>query len=163
MKYRITAADLLSLIVRPTLRWLGEKYATHEAEVLLIAIAIQESRLAARRQQPSGPARSYWQIEPQTAKAVYLKWGTGQRALDKLGLRPVTLLIAKEQMEWSEVGSCIIARGILYLDSKPLPWVGNEDAAWDYYANRTWRPGKPRHNAWQQSYSTAMDAVALAE
>jgi hypothetical protein len=161
----MTPRLLLMLTVQPALAWLGPRYASREAEALLLAIAHQESRCAARRQKPAGPARSWWQIESQTAHAVISKWSDGRSRLKDLGaLTSVGLPGGQYDLstwvECSELAACIIARGLLWLEPSPLPALGDQQGAWKYYAERTWRPGKPHPETWPDAYEQAMDAVA---
>lgn len=149
---------LLDLVVRPTLDWLGPTYASDEAKVLLLAIAEQESLCAFRCQTPSGPARSFWQIEPHTARAVYDKWPRGREALRQLDV-PRPSLSPDEWLRWNDQAACVIARGILRLEPTPLPRLGDEGGAWRYYNDRCWRPGKPRPEAWPGSYRRAFQAL----
>jgi hypothetical protein len=143
------------MVIRPTLGWLGEAYATPEREVMLLAIPIQESGLAARFQGNRGPARSYYQIEMRTAGIVMAKWPDVRR-LDELGL---TFADYPSWLPWSDVGACAIACGIMALEPSPLPAVGDEAGAWTYYTAKTWRPGKPRRDDWHAAYQAAVDVV----
>lgn len=160
----MTPRQLLLLTVRPALAWLGPRYASREAEVMLLAVAQQESRIVWRRQQPAGPARSWWQAEPPTVMSVLSKWEHGRQRLKDLGvLNGVGLPSDHEIMTWiecSEVAACIVARGILWLDQAPLPALGDEAGAWACYADRCWRPGKPHPETWPAAYHNALDATA---
>lgn len=157
----MTPATLLSLVVRPTLAWLGPPYASREAEVMLLAIAGQESRCCYRRQLPTGPARSWWQVEPQTAVAIWRKWPDGKAKLEDLGWEAEEMATMPHYcLRWSEVGSCVIARGILWLEPSPLPAIGDQQDAWTYYAERCWRPGKPKPETWAEHYAAAIEATA---
>lgn len=147
----MTPAALNRLIVQPVLAELDWPQVEERA-VLLIAIAVQESGLKSRRQVPYGPASSWWQIEPATC-------------LDCLGrCKPVRDLWADlglkryEVLEFSDIGACAIAAGILRLTPGKLPELGDERAAWDYYL-KAWRPGKPGPAWWPVSYEMAMGAV----
>lgn len=56
-------------VIRPTLKRLGRAYASPAAEELLLATAVHESDgLKYLRQRGGGPARSFFQIEPATAR-----------------------------------------------------------------------------------------------
>lgn len=161
----MTPRQLLEVTVRPGLAWLGPGYGSREAEVMLLAIAQQESRIGARRQVPTGPARSWWQAEPQTVAAVLAKWDWGRQRLKGLGLLNAVGLPAGPHdlatiVELSELAACIVARGLLWLDPAPLPALGDRDAAWTCYAERTWRPGRPRPETWPACYAAALAATA---
>ncbi len=154
---------LLRLIIRPTLSELAlydtKQYLTsREAEVLLLAIAIQESSLQHRRQ-IRGPARSFWQIEPPTYKDTLLRYTPLLMFVNDLeiGVNTVnTAIDASYAMRYNDALACACARGILRLNPKPLPDVGDEDGAWDYYLE-SWRPGKPRPGSWHQAYEGSLD------
>lgn len=147
---------LLRMVIRPTLQELS-RYDTrpgldsHEAQVLLLAIAIQESALA-HREQIRGPARSWWQIEPPTANDILSRYS------------PITPFVREvyptsrrlnETITHNDNVACAIARGILRLQPGMLPAIGSVDAAWDYYI-ASWRPGRPRKEKWLENYTEAV-------
>lgn len=150
----MTPRDLLQVCIRPTLAWLGEPYASPAAERFLVAVAVQESGLRHRRQQPQGPARSFFQLEPQTVRAVLEKWPLAAERWMDLGLWSVTYEMA---VEFNDPAACIIARGIMWLDPHPIPTT--EVEAWQWYAMDTWRPGKPRPEKWSASWAAACEAT----
>ena len=51
---------------------------------------------------------------------------------------------------------------LLWTDPRPLPRIGEVQAAWDYYI-RNWRPGKPHPKSWAPLYAQAMEDVQHAE
>lgn len=160
----MTPRQLLLLTVRPALAWLGPRYASREAEVMLLAIAQQESHIAWRRQHPAGPARSWWQAEPPTVAGVVAKWDYGRDRLKALGLLNTVGLPAGPHdlptiVELSELAACIVARGILWLEPSPLPPIGDVVGSWAYYVDRTWRPGKPHPETWPEAYHGAIEAT----
>lgn len=152
----MTPTVLRDVIIAPTCAQLG-KWATPavarricsaEASDLLLAIAIQESGLRWREQQPDGgPARSWWQIEPQTWESVVKQWDLAARLIGSLrGAKAAR----GPFMAYCDSAACAVARGILWLDPAPLPFVRDDDA-WEYYL-RTWRPGAyTRGNADQRA------------
>lgn len=156
----MTPSDFLTFTIEPCLRWLGGRYDSREARVLMIAIAAQESRITYRRQLGGGPARSYFQIEPQTCKAVIAKWPPAIPALRQLNIEPFqTTAKTQNWLEFNDFGACLIARGILAMDPLRLPEIGDEDGAWEYYCVRTWRPGKPHRHTWGGCYEQARAVV----
>lgn len=50
-------------IIEPALLLLPAKMESPQAVVMLLAIGLQESRFAYRRQMRNGPAKSFWQAE----------------------------------------------------------------------------------------------------
>lgn len=145
----LQAQDLLAGVIRPALELLNEPYDSSEAEVLLVAIALQETKLKDRFQVGGGPAMSFWQIEPPTAYRTVAKWPAGAAVLANLELSTNDLM---SWLPWSELGACIVARGILWLEPSPLPDVPNPSAGWQYYAEKCWRPGKPHPELWSDHY-----------
>ncbi len=54
--------------------------------------------------------------------------------------------------------ACAFARLLLFTDPRPLPALGNPQAAWDYYV-RNWRPGKPHRDTWDALYAKALATI----
>lgn len=162
----MTPADLLRLTVRPVLVWMGEPYASAEAELMLLAIAGQESGCSVRAQR-GGSALGLWQFEWSGVRGLAgpdaKLAGEAARFCCPLGAPPEPmvgevhrLLGTNDQM------ACVVARLLLWSDPYPLPKVGEEDKAWSLYL-RLWRPGRPRPEAWTASYAAAFHAVAGPE
>ena len=155
-------ATLLRLIIRPTLSELT-RYDTKpgltnpEAELLMVAIAIQESGIRYRRQ-INGPARSFWQIEPPTYHDTLLRYTPLQVFADNIDLGMSTPIDASYALRYNDALGCACARGILRLNPKPLPAIGDEAEAWKYYLEN-WHPGKPRPDEWALSYWKAYDSA----
>lgn len=166
-----------SLIIGPTLSELTAfdkkpGLDSSQADVMMLAIAIQESGLKARRQMPKGPARGYWQIEPPTAIDTLIRYRPARDFCTAIGIKIPTLSevggelkkyasAVKEfqsALEWNDSAAGAIARGILRLDKKPLPAVGDEADAWSCYL-RCWRPGNERPEKWPLAYELAMEAL----
>ena len=155
------------LFVVPALRWMAE--ATGEARLsspqaccMLLAIGAQESGWCDRRQKSGGPGRSCYQIETNTALAVLDKWPAGRRLWGELfPKRSISPAHVREAVELSEVGATLIARGILWLDPNRLPAVdpAEEAYAWWLYAERAWKPGKPRPEFWDGNWRRAVETT----
>src|SRR5262249_49562675 len=60
-------------------------------------------------------------------------------------------------LPFSDTLACGFARLLLFTDPYPLPTT--EDAGWDAYCGRLWRPGKPSRERWASSYRAALEAV----
>jgi hypothetical protein len=131
-----------------------------QAEVMLLAIAGQESNLE-HRFQVHGPARGYWQFERGGGLAGVMSHNATRAimrdALDALGI-PTFSENAWAALPYSELLQVTAARCLLYTDPAPLPEVGDEQLAWAYYL-RNWRPGKPHGDAWANHYRAALQAV----
>lgn len=131
------------------------------ARVLVMAIAGQESEWEHRRQ-IGGPARSYWQFEQWGAVNGVLSHPASSDRARKVCAAldiPSDVPTVYEAMAWNDRLAVTMARLLLWTDPAPLPGIGSQQAAWDYYL-RTWRPGKPHPETWPERYATAMDVVA---
>ena len=132
---------------------------TPEIRTLLMAIAGQETRWAARVQGGDGPAHSYWQFESEGVAGVMER--EGPRLIGVCALLDINPAYAFDAMIYNDTLACTIARLNLWLDPAPLPSMGDITGAWQYYV-RNWRPGKPDETRWPGSYRTAQDAVGAA-
>jgi hypothetical protein len=155
-------------VVRPGLRFMAgtlgnPRMDTPEAELLLLAIALQESG-ARHRAQIKGPARGYWQFERGGGFAGILAHArTGpliHTLIDELNLSADADELW-QALPQSELLQTCFARMLLWSDNAPLPAVGDKDAAWAVYL-RNWRPGKPSRDRWDASYQGALDVVKAA-
>jgi hypothetical protein len=135
---------------------------TPEAEVMLIAIGLQESELIERRQivagQPIGTAKGLWQFEfnggvkgvvTHLESKDLMKWVARRR---KVEWDPYKIWDA---LEHDDVFAAAAARLLLYTDTKPLPKIDQSVEAWDYYL-RVWKPGKPHPGRWDTNYLLAL-------
>jgi hypothetical protein len=134
-----------------------------EAELLLLAIALQESGCT-HRAQIKGPARGYWQFErgggfggilahPRTGPLI-------KTLIDELDL-PGDADELWQALPQSELLQTCFARLLLWSDNAPLPAIGAKDTAWAIDL-RNWRPGKPGRDRWDVSYQGALDVVKAA-
>lgn len=153
-------AHCLSLAIDPALWLLPSGMTSLEARAMLVAIAMQESALGARRQKPSGPARSYWQFE-RIGVAGVLSHPSSKGHLvhvcEALDVAPEVDVIHKA-IEWQDVLAAACARLLLWTLPSALPGEFAPDVAWHQY-ERAWRPGKPRPAKWPASYATGWQAV----
>jgi hypothetical protein len=138
----------------------GRDLGGAQAEVLLLAIAGQESNLE-HRFQVRGPARGYWQFERGGGLAGVMSHKASatimRDALDELGIG-TAYEAAWAALPYSELLQVTAARCLLWTDPAPLPEVGDEQEAWHYYL-RNWRPGKPHCDVWPTHYRAALQAV----
>lgn len=137
--------------------------ASTPAEAMLIAIALQESKCAARHQGGKGPARGFWQFETGGIAGVQKHRSTAvctRGVLAALCYSPT--LPAPEvrlAIEHNDVLACAFARLLLWTLPMPLPATRDDgDRGWAQYIDG-WRPGKPRPNTWPGNYSRAWNAV----
>lgn len=127
------------------------------ARVILAAIGYQESGYQVRIQYGNGPARSYWQFERGGIKGVMLHKASARLAMEiceKRGVDFNSELIWKA-METDDVIGAAFARLLMYTDPFPLP--DNQAEAWDMYAKRLWRPGKPHPDKWPASWAFGLE------
>lgn len=151
--------DLLgTYVIAPTFALLGPRYAGPSAEVMLHAIALQESALEHRRQ-VRGPARGWWQFEQGGGVAGVLSHPASRDKAREvcavLGYTPAAAAV-HAAIEHNDLLACAFARLLLYTDPRPLP--RDAEDGWDYYL-RNWRPGKPHPSRWGACWNRAQGAV----
>lgn len=151
----------------PALAVLPKHLDSDKARVLLLAIGLQESRLTMRRQMLDGPARGLWQFEPGSKASKGGVWGVylHSQTMELLrvlcrsrsvGFEPRSIWTA---IETDDVLAAGLARLLIWTDPKPLPAVDDEVGAWELYANRCWRPGKPHPETWPDCHKQAREYV----
>lgn len=143
---------------------LPARMTSPQAEVMLLAIGLQESRFEHRRQLGNGPARSFWQAEQGGGMVAGLLSYHDDNVRDLVrglcavrGVAPV----AREvwlAIEHDDVLAAALARLLLFTDPARLPALGDADGAWQLYL-RTWRPGKPHPQTWPELYAQALAVV----
>jgi hypothetical protein len=161
----MTPEAFLAQVIDPSLDLLsgmtGKDMGTHEARVQLLAIALIETRLIYRKQ-TRGPARGRWQFErgggTKGVMTHAASSGPAQILCKSLDI-PWDEAAIFEALAWNDTLSCCFARLLLYTDPDPLPDLGDEEAAWEYYI-ANWRPGKPQKAQWAKQYGIAYDALA---
>lgn len=138
---------------------LGDKYSSPDAELLLAAIAFQESNFKYRKQ-INGPARGLWQFERNGGVRGVMKHPStavmALRVCIKLKIEP-TYTAVYEALATNDILAAAFARLLLYTDPRPLPT--NQNDAWEYYI-RNWRPGKPHPQRWAASWEAAKNLLA---
>lgn len=156
----ISPADCTRLILTPTLALLPPRMDTPEARVMLLAIALQESRLAHRRQ-IRGPARGLWQFERAGGVRGVLEHRASRghaRSLCTVRACAPTAPAVYQQIEHDDILAAGFARLLLWTDPDPLPRMGDDDGAWALYAS-TWRPGRPHPQTWPGLYRQALSTI----
>lgn len=132
------------------------KFNSAEARQLLVSIALQESLLTYRDQLESpggkdlvvGPALGLWQNEQGTRSSRGGVWGAMLHPASEPWLRKVCEAAGvpfDARSIWlatkgDDAFACAVARLLIFTDAAPLPVVGAEELAWQYYV-RVWRPG----------------------
>jgi hypothetical protein len=151
---------VLEHAVNPALAYLPATMRSDAARRMLLAIGRQESGFATRRQYGDGPARGLWQFERGGVLGVMHHSATGRYAFEfceALG-QPWGSSGILAALEHDDVLAAGFARLLLWTDPSPLPAIGDEDAAYEYYV-RNWRPGKPSRLRWAGSYPAAVETV----
>lgn len=140
---------------------------TREARVMLAAIGLQESRFTHRRQMGGGPARGFWQFELGSRLLGGGVWGVFKHKASSYWLHQLCEArgcafdppAIYQRIEHDDVLAAGVARLLLFTDPKRLPSIGDAEGAWELYAKRTWRPGKPHRQTWDAFYRRAVDFV----
>ena len=167
----MTPELLLKTAIIPALGMLDSTLDTPAARALLIAIALQESGLKARRQileagkpwweSKPGAANSFWQFERDGGvRGVLRHPGASAIVLPVLAdlLYPPDPYAVHEAIIHNDVLACVLARALLYSVPDALPGLHETAKSWDYYVG-AWRPGKPHPEVWPENYRIAWEAV----
>lgn len=162
----MTPGLALRHIIDPNLRALAELGApcpiSDSARTMLLAIAMQESGLAHRRQ-VRGPARGWLQFEAGGVAGVlaHVACRPWLRVALDAWLLPTTAFALHATLEWSDTAAVWLARALLWADPAPLPPPSPESVGISYsYYIRLWRPGRPHPEAWPGHWERACRAVA---
>lgn len=156
-------------------------YDTQAVRLLLLTIGLQESRFTSRRQLisktvegkkvvvPEGPAIGFWQFELGNPTSRGGVWGVlnhfrvgpiAKKFCQDLGVKPDTETVWRA-LENNDVLAAGFARLLLLSDAKAVPKIGDVQGAWDCYAARTWRPGKPHRETWDAFYAQARKELGV--
>lgn len=137
---------------------LPARFNSRQANVMLVAIGLQESRFQ-HRKQIGGPAHGFWQFERGGGVKGVLAHASTKRyahaACDIRGVNPSAADVYN-LLPTDDLLAAAFARLLLWSDPHPLP-VDTADA-WAYYL-RTWRPGKPHRHTWDALYRQALELV----
>lgn len=166
----MTLSEIRAQAIKPVLALLPARMSSPEAEVMLLAIGLQESRFEHRRQlvgsppRSSGPAKSFWQAEEGGGMVSGLLRYHDDRVRDLAvglcavrGVEPAPRALW-DAIEQDDVLAAGLARLLLWTDPGRLPRLGDADGAWQLYV-RTWRPGKPHRSTWTDLYELALAEV----
>ena len=166
----MTLHEIRDRAITPALALLPARMSSPEAEVMLLAIGLQESRFQHRRPlvgsppRPTGPAKSFWQAELGGGMVSGLLRYHDDRVRDlAVGLCAVRGVDPSPRAVWDaierdDVLAAGLARLLLWTDPARLPALGDADGAWQLYV-RTWRPGKPHRSTWPALYGQALAEV----
>lgn len=172
-------AQVQSTIIEPCYLhgFLPQQMDSWESRVLLLAIGGTESNFEHRDQLDHrglpgviGPACGFWQFE--LGNPAKMRNGVsgvmGHQAarywlhravsIADLPFEPRAVWAALTKPEF-DLLACALARLLLFTDPYKLPALGDEQGAWNLYAKRTWRPGKPHRERFARWYSEALRLV----
>lgn len=156
----MTPAVFRDVALRPALRLLPPAMTSIEAEAILLAIALQESRLVYRKQ-ILGPARGYLQFERNGGVMGVLSHPKTYRhaaalcaALDV----QANASAVYEALIYQDVLAAGFGRLLLWTVPGRLPTRDEADRAWSQYI-AGWRPGKPHPQTWNECWARAWAAV----
>ncbi|MBK9427324.1 MAG: hypothetical protein IPN63_08030 [Gammaproteobacteria bacterium] len=168
----MTPELLLKTAIIPALGMLDSKLDTPAARAMLIAIALQETGLRARRQMleardhwwesKPGKGHGFWQFERDGAtRGVMVRHAAASAivlpVIDAL-LYPRDPYAVHEALIHNDVLACVLARALLYSVPDALPGPNDPEKGWVQYVS-AWRPGKPHVEPWANNYRTAWATV----
>jgi len=154
----VTPQSALALAIDPALRLLPDRMTSRPAKVLVLAIALQESRLK-YRVQIGGPARGYWMFESGGGVAGVLRHHASKPHIESVceALNyPPSVNVCYRAIEHNDVLAAAFARLLLWTLPQALPTSAAR--SWDYYLE-AWRPGRPHPEPWAALYAQAQAAV----
>ena len=117
----IDLTQLVQHVIVPTLRLLDTKVPfTRDAAALLAYTAVAESDARYVAQKPSGPALSFWQIEPNTFDDI-VRWAFARGMEDRLRRLACGSLLTPTQLPGNLYLACAIARLVYRRAPEPIP------------------------------------------
>ena len=166
-----TLSRIREQAIRPALALLPARMSGQQAEVLLLAIGLQESLLIHQRQ-IRGPARGLWQFEQDGGTAGVLSHvqtrDLAAQVCRARGVTPTPAAVQEALAGEDDVLDAALARLLLWTDRPPLPALHDVEGGWQLYL-RTWRPGAytrgtPDQRAelrakWGRNYAAALREV----
>jgi hypothetical protein len=133
------------------------------ARLMLTAISGQEANWTDRVQGGKGPAHGLFQFERGGGvtgvlhNPVTVHLAIGACVKSGIPANPVAAWGALATAAHDNL-AVAFARLLLWSDPAPLPNIGDEDTAYEYYL-RLWKPGKPSRKRWSVVYPQAMTAI----
>lgn len=166
----MTPFVFLTTIIDPALDWIeaaGGPKNTDPARRFLLAVSAQElgSTLLPRYQNsPStsaGPARGRWQFEQGGAvHGVFTH--AASAGLIKAACAHFEVAYNEpaiwRAIEGHDLLAAVLARALLWTDPYSIPTT--QQPAWECYADRLWKPGKPHPETWPDNWAMAGLTVA---
>lgn len=159
----VDTQDSLRTAILPAMTLLPERMASKEAYAMLLAIALQESRLDYRRQRPVAHARGYWQFERNGGVVGVLTHAQtkpfAREICARLDYDPHPTIIW-EAIEDNDVLAAAFARLLLWTVPEALPSRLGHSVGWNQYL-KSWRPGKPHQHTWNAFFTEAWNTIDL--
>lgn len=162
----MTPIRLLQTAILPALNELATLGipSSVDAARFMLAIALQESGLAHRRQvvaggAEEGPASSLWQFEKGGGCKGVLTHSSVSERMKRIceyynvKADPASLW---EAMRYQDIVAAAAARLLIYTLPKGLPLTAPD--GWDQYI-AAWRPGKPHPSTWEDNWNIATATV----
>lgn len=161
--------DVLETMIKPALILLPRWMDSDRAKVMVLAAGYQESdyehvaQVVRGNPQAKGPARGYWQNERGGIYCLMTNDATKEHLAKVCWARgvPVDQVLIHARLEYDHVLAACCARLFLAADPRPLPEIGDEEAAWKCYL-RCWNPGKPHRDRWGMRYAESVKCVQEA-
>jgi hypothetical protein len=167
----MTPELLLKTAIIPALSLLDPKLDAPAARAMLIAIALQETGLRARRQMleardhwwesKPGKGHGFWQFERDGGVRGVLRHAAASAivlpVIDAM-LYPRDPYAVHEALIHNDILACVLARALLYSVPDAMPRPNEADKGWSIYL-KAWRPGKAHPEAWPENYRIAWEAV----
>ena len=167
----MTPELLLKTAIIPALSLLDPKLDAPAARAMLIAIALQESGLRARRQMLEA-GKQWWESRPGAANGLFMFERDGgvrgvmrHPAASAIVLPVIDAMLyprdpyaVHEALIHNDVLACVLARALLYSTPDAMPRPNEADKGWAIYV-KAWRPGKPHPEVWPENYRIAWEAV----
>lgn len=155
--------------IKQGLELLPKKFTSKSAFRLLVAIGYQESRFTHRFQvvqgKPGakGPARGFWQFELGSQASRGGVWGVVLHKASRGHLENVCKVLGVpfdaraiwERLETDDKLAAVVARLLILTDPFEIPTT--QGSAWNLYAQRCWRPGKPHPQTWPECWRKACE------
>jgi hypothetical protein len=167
----MTPELLLKTAIIPALSLLDPKLDAPAARAMLIAIALQETGLRARRQMLDA-GKPWWESRPGAANGLWMfeRDGGGRGVMRHPAASAIVLPVVDallyprdpyavhEALIHNDVLACVLARALLYSTPDAMPRPNEVDKGWEIYL-KAWRPGKARPEPWPENYRIAWEAV----
>lgn len=173
----LSLAEITRRGLDPAFKLLPAKMDTLDARVIELTIGLQESQFRDRRQllsvkdpatghitlQPVGAAKSFWsgEVGGGMVSGVLRHPATkeyAQAVYQARHVKPNPTAIWNA-IENDDVLAAALARLLIFTDPQPLPRLGDSRGAWALYAERLWKPGKPKPETWPGYYREALEFV----